>query len=81
MMPRYLWGHRVDRVTRPAYPDAVREDFHPLDHDRDGGKGGSTAHPGTDEITALRAEYFAKFEKRAWHGWGPDELRARISKA
>lgn len=32
-----------------------------------------------DATTALRAEYQAKFGKRAYHGWDAEELRRRIS--
>lgn len=32
-----------------------------------------------DEITTLRAEYQSVYEKRAYHGWDADELRAKIA--
>lgn len=32
-----------------------------------------------DELTSLRAEYQRLYEKRAYHAWDADELRARIA--
>lgn len=32
-----------------------------------------------DELTSLRAEYQRLYEKRAYHGWDADELRAKIA--
>lgn len=37
------------------------------------------AAPETDELVELRAEYQAKFEKRPFHGWDADTLRAKIA--
>lgn len=51
-----------------------------LDHDRDGKAGGSVAAQGED-MTALRAEYQAKFGRRAFNGWGADVLRDKIAAA
>jgi hypothetical protein len=52
---------------------------HPLDHDGDGKKGGSTS-PVT-EIKALRAAYTEKMGKRPFSGWDADELLRRMGDA
>lgn len=51
----------------------------PLDHDGDGEKGGSITAPG--DMKALRAEYQAKFGKRAFNGWDEATLRAKLGDA
>lgn len=69
-MSRHLWGHRIERETRPLAPDAVREENRPLDQGRAGGD---------HDVNALRAEYQAKVGRKPSPEWSVDELRARIS--
>lgn len=51
--------------------------FHPLDHDKDGHKGGSPRQPG--DLSAVRAEYRAKLGKQPFYGWDEAEMRRRIA--
>jgi hypothetical protein len=53
----------------------------PLDHDRDGKKGGSTPAKKSDELTALRALYQDRFGKRAFHGWDAKALTEKLAEA
>lgn len=50
----------------------------PLDHDGDGRKGGSKPAEQGEDLTKLRADYQEVYGKKAFHGWGADELRAKI---
>jgi hypothetical protein len=49
-----------------------------LDHDQDGKEGGSKAIQEDDELTKLRADYLEVVGKRAYHGWGAEELQQKI---
>lgn len=51
-----------------------------LDHDNNGHEGGSRTAAG-DDLTPLRAEYFAKLGKRPFNGWDADTLREKIAAA
>mgnify|MGYP006876345144 FL=1 len=64
----------VDADGKPVPAD-------PLDHDGNGKKGGSLKPPADDELKALRAEYSARFGKKAFGGWDAAELRKRIDEA
>lgn len=77
------WTLRPDGEPSPL-KEALKasiaaEDAHPLDHDKDGEKGGSITAPG--DLKALRAEYREVVGKRAFNGWAEAELLARIAKA
>lgn len=50
----------------------------PLDHDKDGKKGGSTAPEQTDELADLRAQYADLYGKRPFMGWDAKTLTAKI---
>jgi hypothetical protein len=50
----------------------------PLDHDKDGKKGGSKPAERSDEITKLRADYLGVVGKKPFHGWTAEELQAKI---
>lgn len=52
----------------------------PLDHDKNGRKGGSPK-PAGDDLAELRAEYQTAVGKRPFHGWDAATLRERISEA
>lgn len=62
-------------ATAPAPPEPLAQ----LDHDGDGNPGGSHSPPPSEDLTALRAEYFEKIGKRPFNGWDADTLRERIS--
>jgi hypothetical protein len=53
----------------------------PLDHDGDGTKGGSKPAEQSEELSALRAEYQAVLNKRPFHGWDAETLKAKIAEA
>jgi hypothetical protein len=50
----------------------------PLDHDRDGAKGGSEAQSG-EAVQVLRAEYQRLIGKRPFNGWNEAVLREKIA--
>lgn len=50
----------------------------PLDHDKDGKPGGSTAPEQTDDLTDVRAQYAELFGKRPFMGWDAKTLTAKI---
>jgi hypothetical protein len=62
------------KVEAKAEP---KTDLHPLDHE----EGGPTRQETTDEMTALRAEYFEKIGRRPFPGWDAGELRRRMAEA
>ena len=61
----------VQVLDAPSKPD-------PLDHDENGKKGGSKPAEDNEELTKLRADYQEVFGKRAYHGWGVEELQQKI---
>jgi hypothetical protein len=86
-----VWGISVDTlIVRDAEEQkaAVAEGWmlrpdsepgiSPMDHDRDGGMGGSEHQGGTD-IPALRADYEALAGKRPFNGWDEATLREKIA--
>lgn len=57
-------------------------EYGPLDHDRDGKPGGSTAPDDPKEaLRAKRAEYQLVMKKRPFSGWDIDELNRRMDEA
>lgn len=62
------WATDKPRARRPQ-----------LDHDNNGHEGGSKSPAG--DLTALRAEYFAKLGKRPFNGWDAATLREKIAAA
>jgi hypothetical protein len=60
-------------------PEAGGTDKPQLDHDKDGGAGGSVTAPG--DLTALRAEYKRVLGKKPFNGWDADTLKAKIEEA
>lgn len=61
----------VELLDKPTKPD-------PLDHDEDGKKGGSKPAEQSDEMAKLRADYAEIVGKKPYHGWGTEELQAKI---
>lgn len=60
--------------------DMVARD--PLDHDRDGRKGGSERPEGdADELATLRDEYLTVVGRRPFNGWDAATLREKIAAA
>jgi hypothetical protein len=53
----------------------------PLDHDKDGKKGGSPKSEASDEMAALRSEYQSLVGKRPFHGWDAETIKAKIAEA
>ena len=56
-------------------------DVDPLDHDRDGRRGGSLAPEGDGDLPALRAEYHQVVGRRPFSGWDAQVLREKIAAA
>lgn len=52
-------------------------EYHPLDHDKDGKKGGSVS--AVEDIKALRAAYKVKMGKRPGNNWDAAEIRRRMA--
>lgn len=50
----------------------------PLDHDKDGKKGGSKPAEESDELAKLRADYLEVVGKKPYHGWSAEELQSKI---
>lgn len=75
-------GYATRRMTASPVttPQAVQR-TDPLDHDHDGRKGGSVAAVSSEDLTALRKAYAEKLGKRAFPGWGADELQRRMAEA
>ncbi len=71
---------RGDR-PRAELPPPPAELLAKFDHDHDGAPGGSIAPAPSDDLKALRAEYFGKLGKRPFPGWGADTLREKIAAA
>jgi hypothetical protein len=69
-----------ERVAVPPPPRRVKDKIHPLDHDSNGVKGGSTS-AGGDELKALREQYREVIGKQAFNGWDADTLRQKIADA
>lgn len=63
-------GKVTDKRPRAARPQ--------LDHDQNGHEGGSIKQTG-DDITALRAAYQTKFDKRPFNGWDAATLREKLA--
>jgi len=61
-------------------PDIEISEADPLDHDKNGKKGGSTAAESTDDLDRLRAEYKELAGKKAFSGWKADRLQSEIDK-
>lgn len=56
----------------------------PLDHDKDGRKGGAvkrTSDPAGGDLAALRVEYEQKIGRKPFMGWDAAALRAKIAEA
>ncbi len=68
---------RAEAATVTAQDGRARHD--PLDHDKNGRRGGSPKPAGG--LSAIRQEYFEKIGKRAFNGWDEAELRRRIDAA
>jgi len=51
----------------------------PLDHDKDGKKGGSKSPAPAEDLADLRAEYEKAHGKKPFNGWDADELKAKIA--
>lgn len=62
-----------------AEPEADPEQLSQLDHDGDGKAGGSVSPPPSEDLTALRAEYFETVGKRPFNGWDAVTLRDKIA--
>ncbi len=60
---------------------AAAIDPHPLDHDRDGRKGGAPKPEASADLTAARALYEEAVGKRPFYGWDVDTLMAKIAEA
>lgn len=62
-------------------PEMTTRKFRPLDHDKDGKKGGSPKPAADDDLTAARQEYREALNRQPFHGWDAAELRKRIAEA
>jgi len=62
-------------------PEMTTRKFHPLDHDKNGKKGGSPKPAADDDLTAARQEYREALNRQPFHGWDAAELRKRIAEA
>ncbi len=74
---------RENRETAviPPPPPELSAKFAKFDADGDGSPGGCKAPDHTEELKALRAAYFAKFNKRPFMGWNAESLAAKIAEA
>lgn len=77
--------HRELTPLPPPEPElaermqAAAQQVSPLDHDRDGRPGGSTAPPPADDLAGLREEYTRVTGKRVFSGWSADQLREKLA--
>lgn len=62
-------------------PAITTRQFHPLDHDKDGKKGGSLPSGQRDELADLQAEFVALTGQEPDKRWGRARLEAEIAKA
>ncbi len=56
----------------------IVQESDPLDHDKDGKKGGSKSVPEDDQLKKLRDDYQEVFGKKAYHGWDAKTLQEKI---
>lgn len=66
----------LQRLGRARYVEAE-----PLDHDKDGRKGGSKVPKKADDLSALRKQYQEVVGKRPFAGWDAETLAAKIAEA
>ena len=70
----------MDRAMRSADPRFARV-LGKLGYKRSDMAAAAAEASEQDELTALRAEYQAAYEKRAYHGWDAQTLREKIAEA
>lgn len=68
-------------VTPVSEDGATPDRCEPLDHDGDGGTGGSVAPETSADLKVLRAQYQEIVGKKPFAGWDAEELRRRITAA
>lgn len=68
----------LGRLGRAKLAEAKAD---PLGHDGNGKKVGSKAVTQSEELTALRTEYFEKFGKRPFHGWDVKAITEKLAEA
>jgi hypothetical protein len=66
----------LQRLGRARYAEAD-----PLDHDKGGKKGGSTAPKKADGLPELRKQYQEAVGKKPFAGWDAETLKAKIAEA
>lgn len=77
-------AHIVAKASRNQFFLVGLEDeppADPLDHDRDGRKGGSLKAPPSDDLAILREDYEELMGKKPFMGWDAEKLREKIAEA
>jgi hypothetical protein len=66
------------RIGRARYTEGTED---PLDHDKNGKKGGSKAAKKADDLTDLRKQYQDAIGKKPFAGWDAETLKTKIAEA